>query len=181
MATVQHLFVSPYTVNYITKPVHCLANVSSWVNSSWLMLNFRKTEALLVGRGEHLEEFGPHCSLFDLKVHTNNCLSQSAVEEFSWITPWCSAHIQASVSNAFYHLQLARGLHSTLADDDLASVTHGFMTSWWYFSNAIYQGIKPSALRKRQLVQNAAPYLLSNGGCTISTSNLSSAFHSNFL
>lgn len=50
----------------------------------------------------------------------------------------------------------------TLADNELASVTHVFVICHRVYSNAVYLGMKPSGLRKLQIIQNTAACPLNN-------------------
>lgn len=60
-----------------------------------------------------------------------------------------SSHIQTKVSNAFYHLHSAGRLHPILADNDLDSAIHAFITSQLDYDNMIDPGTKPSTFRKK--------------------------------
>lgn len=67
------------------------------------------------------------------------------------------------MSNVFSHFHLSMGMHSILADKDLASVIHTSVTSQLDYNNAIYLDMQLSALRKLQ-EQNVVAHLPRNTG-----------------
>ncbi|EMP30360.1 hypothetical protein UY3_12521 [Chelonia mydas] len=72
--------------------------------------------------------------------------------------------LSCSSIHEFYQLRLAWRFCPILSDDDLFSVIHAFVTFHLPYSNVTSLGMKPSALRKCQMVQNAAARPLSNNG-----------------
>lgn len=160
--------------------VQRLGEISSWIRNSWLKANLSKAEVVLVGIGQYFEEFAAavqsplvkvmHPQFVTLVHNLGVCLDSLLTLSF---------HIRASMRNAFYHLCWLEDC-PIMVDDDLASIMHAFIIYWLNYSNMIYLGRKPAAVRKRQLVQNAAASLLSNTGYSLNKSNLSSALYTGF-
>lgn len=91
-----------------------------------------------------------------------------------------SYHIATAANHVFSHLGDSIPSQQS-ADEVLDSVIHGFITSLLDYSHVIHLDMKPSTIRKLQLVQNTAAHLIRNTGyCEHITPGLYTGFPNNF-
>uniref|UniRef100_H3AGI1 Reverse transcriptase domain-containing protein n=1 Tax=Latimeria chalumnae TaxID=7897 RepID=H3AGI1_LATCH len=141
----------------------CLGEIQSWMAGSWLKLNPRKTEILLVGRSRVCESLlgtlsPPSLSGADLRV----VKVTKSLGVFLDASLTLERQISSVVSSGFFHLRNIRRLSPVLPHDSLSTLMHAFVTSRLDYCNALYAGLPLKAIRRLQLVQNSAARVVYN-------------------
>uniref|UniRef100_M3XHX1 Reverse transcriptase domain-containing protein n=1 Tax=Latimeria chalumnae TaxID=7897 RepID=M3XHX1_LATCH len=141
----------------------CLGEIQSWIAGNWLRLNPKKTEVLMVGRDRVWESlFGtlppPSMNGADLRV----VKVTKSLGVFLDASLTLERQISSVVSSGFFHLRNIRRLRPVLPHDSLSTLMHTFIVSRLDYCNVLYAGLPLKAIRRLQLVQNAAARLLHN-------------------
>ena len=132
----------------------CICDIKSWMDTNFLTLNENKTEVLVF---EHGPAF-PVAQLGPLNVNTRPFVKNLGVtfdNHFKF-----DKQISSVVKASFFQLRLIARIKAYIPPSDLEKVIHAFIFSRLDYCNALYMGIDQSAIRRLQLVQNAAARLL---------------------
>uniref|UniRef100_H2ZV52 Reverse transcriptase domain-containing protein n=1 Tax=Latimeria chalumnae TaxID=7897 RepID=H2ZV52_LATCH len=141
----------------------CRGEIQSWMAGSWLKLNPRKTEIVLVGRDRVCNNLlgtlsPPSLSGVDLRV----VKVTKSLGVFLDASLTLERQISSVVSSGFFHLRNIRRLSPVLPHDSLATLMHAFVISRLDYCNALYAGLPLKAISRLQLVQNAAARVVHN-------------------
>ena len=135
--------------------LNCLQDVKSWLNANFLTLNENKTEIIIFDQNPHISP----CSLGALDANIHPSVRNLGVifdHDFKF-----NKQISSVVKTSFFQLRTIAKVKSFLPPKQLEMVIHAFISSRIDYCNALYFGIDQVALKRLQLVQNAAARLLS--------------------
>ena len=136
----------------------CIDAVRKWMIQDRLMINDDKTEFLLVGTRQQLDE-QDSCSI---TVGNNRISPSPCVKNLgSWFDTNLSMtdHINKACNAAFYHLHNLRHIKKYLSRDSLITLVHAFITSRLDYCNGLLFGLPKAPIAKLRRVQNAAARL----------------------
>ena len=137
----------------------CIDAVRKWMIQDRLMINDDKTEFLLVGTRQQLDE-QDSCSI---TVGNNRNSPSPCVKNLgTWFDSNLSMtdHINKACNAAFYHFHNLGRIKKYLSRNSLITLVHAFITSGLDYCNSLLFGLPKAQIDKLQRVQNAAARLI---------------------
>uniref|UniRef100_A0A671Y9A2 Reverse transcriptase domain-containing protein n=1 Tax=Sparus aurata TaxID=8175 RepID=A0A671Y9A2_SPAAU len=144
----------------IMKLETCLYAVKKWMSENFLLLNWEKTEMLVIAparQRHHVDQ---------VTVTLDNCvISQSSTVKNLGVTFDSTLsfdqHIKEITKIAFYHLRNIAKIRSFLSTADAEILIHAFVSSRLDYCNASgLSGLPCESTKSLQMVQNAAARVL---------------------
>uniref|UniRef100_A0A3B3DJ46 Reverse transcriptase domain-containing protein n=1 Tax=Oryzias melastigma TaxID=30732 RepID=A0A3B3DJ46_ORYME len=134
----------------------CLNEIRTWLESSFLSFNEKKTEVLVIGPSNRCDpsglDLGPLAPHFKHSVRNLGFILDSDFK--------LDHHITSVVKQSFFHLRRLSAVKPFLTLQQLETVIHAFITSRLDYCNSLLFGVSQSSLSWLQLVQNAAARML---------------------
>jgi hypothetical protein len=143
----------------LSKLTDCVKDIKDWMTRNFLLLNPDKTEVILIGSKNRLQNLSQH------NFNIVGCpVTLSATVKDLGVILDCNLsfekHISYVTKTAFFHLRNIAKLRNMLSVSDAEKLVHAFMTSRLDYCNALLAGCPASSINKLQLVQNAAARVL---------------------
>ena len=159
LPTQLYLAFSPNTPDDAEEEVRairdCIADLRNWMINDRFLLNYDKTEFLLLGTRQQLAKI----DIRNIRVGSSEVNSQPVVKNLgAWLdsTLTMSTHISKFCSAAFYHLHNISRIRKFLSLEVIKTLLHAFVTLRVDYCNGLLYGIPASQLNKVQRVLNAA-------------------------
>ncbi len=130
----------------------CLIDIKNWMSKNVLQLNDSKSEVLII------TPCGPSSASINNLSSSLGALSNSVRKEARNFDD----QVTKVVQSCFAQLRQLTKIKLFLSFADLEKVIHAFISSRLDYCNALYSGISKRNLQRFQLIQNAAPRLLTH-------------------
>ncbi len=142
------LYIStrPDETSKLSKLTECVKNVKDWMTNNFLLLNFDKTEILLIGPKNSTQYLLDHIVQLDKCPVPSSTVRNLGVvldSNFSF-----ENHISHVTKTAFFHLRNIAKLQNMLSVSDAEKLVHAFMTSRLDYCNALLGGCPAPSINR---------------------------------
>ena len=151
-----YIALSPNDYGPIDNLRQCIEQINSWMRYNFLQLNKDKTEIIVFGAHDKRLKISAH--LDSLSLQTKNQVRNLGVILDSDLN--FNSHINSITKSAYYHLKNITRIRGFMSKQDLEKLIHAFISSRLDYCNGLLTGLPKGAVRKLQLVQNAAARVL---------------------
>ena len=151
-----YIALSPNDYSPIDNLCQCIEQINSWMRHNFLQLNKDKTEIIVFGAHDKRMKVSAH--LESLSLQTKNKVRNLGVILDSDLN--FNSHINSIIKSAYYHLKNIAKIRGFMSKQDLEKLIHAFISSRLDYCNGLLTGLSKGAVRKLQLVQNAAARVL---------------------
>jgi len=132
-----------------------LGNIFRKLTCNFLMLNFDKTEVILIGP-EHLRDqlSGDVVSVDGIALASNTTVKNLGVifdRDLSF-----NSHVKQISRTAFFHLRNISKIRHILSKEQAEKLVHAFVTSRLDYCNSLLSGCSNKSPKSLKLIQNAA-------------------------
>ena len=136
--------------------LHCIQQISEWMQNNFLQLNADKTEIIVFGPQKQRESV--ICHLQSLSLKPSSKVRNLGVILDSDLN--FNSHIKSVTSAAFYHLKNIARIKNIVSKADLEILIHAFVSSRLDYCNGLLTGLSKQAVKQLQYIQNAAARVL---------------------
>ena len=151
-----YIALSPNDYSPIDNLRQCIEQINSWMRQNFLQLNKDKTEIIVFGANDKRSKVSAY--LDSLSLQTKNQVRNLGVILDSDLN--FNSHINSITKSAYYHLKNIARIRGFMSKQDLEKLIHAFILSRLDYCNGLLTGLSKGAVRKLQLVQNAAARVL---------------------
>ncbi|XP_034041739.1 uncharacterized protein LOC117524118, partial [Thalassophryne amazonica] len=154
-----YLSMKPEDTHQLAKLQDCLTDIKTWMTSNFLLLNSDKTEVIVLGPKNLRNMVSNQILTLDgITLTSSNTVRNLGVifdQDMSF-----KAHIKQICRTAFLHLRNISKIRKVLSQSDAEKLIHAFISSRLDYCNSLLSGCPKSSLKSLQLIQNAAPRVL---------------------
>ena len=129
----------------------CLTDISLWMKSSKLKLNYNKTEFIIIGTKQQGHELSNH---FPVKLLDNDISPSDSVRNLGVIFDSDFSFHKHICKSCFYHIRDLRRLRRHLPLSTAKTISNSLITSRLDYCNSLINNIAKQDLSKLQRVQN---------------------------
>ena len=151
-----YIALSPNDYSPIDNLRQCIEQINSWMRQNFLQLNKDKTEIIVFGANDKRSKVSAY--LDSLSLQTKNQVRNLGVILDSDLN--FNSHINSITKSAYYHLKNIARIRGFMSKQDLEKLIHAFISSRLDYCNGLLTGLSKGAVRKLQLIQNAAARVL---------------------
>ena len=138
--------------------VNCIHEIRNWMASSFLKLNDNKTEVLLFGSRQKLnQQENLSLKIGDDKIHPSECARNIGVYFDNTLS--MKNHVSTICKGAWYHLRLIGQIRPYLNESAAKILMHSFVSSRLDNFNSLLYGISKKELSRLQRIQMLQPEL----------------------
>ncbi len=154
------LYIStrPDETSKLSKLTECVKNIKDWMTNNFLLFNSDKTEMLLIGPKNTLQ------NLLYYNLQLDGCTVTTSTVKNLGVALYKNLSIENNISHvtktAYFQIRNIVKLYNMLSVSDAEKLVHAFMTSRLDYCNALLGGCPASSINKLQIVQNAATRVL---------------------
>ena len=151
-----YIALSPNDYSPIDNLCNCIEQINAWMTQNFLQLNKDKTEIIVFGAPDQRSKV--NAKLASLSLQTKNQVRNLGVILDSDLN--FNSHINSITKSAYYHLKNIARMRGFMSKHDLEKLIHAFVSSRLDYCNGLLTGLSKGAVRKLQLIQNAAARVL---------------------